>query len=411
MLLEIPIDVLLLRCTDKEVFFSNLSEIKCLTKSQLSPTEQNLFVNKLQRSNKPILVIGNQFYYMYKKDIFQKLLHLLQIPIFTVGLARGLVPDTHELCFGNGRILDSGPQIYAYKHADLIINLGVDFDYQMDYTEKSTYNEEAFFIEITDSYTPLSNSFKLKKMIIEGDFNSLLENIFNLAPNIDLQVDKIQNWKNELTNIQKSFYDEMKGERQEKSLIEPLKIFNKLNSMNKEIIYVLDGSNAMFWANSVVKCIHEGSLFIAPDSTLGPMGTGIPIALGVKLSNPNKTVVLYTGDGSFGFNAMEIDTAIRHNIPIIIIVHNDSCWGFCESTQDLLYKKNAFVELKNTNYASIVSGMGGVGYIVKTLEEFEIAYRSTLELDHKVVCIDVQFDSALLSPGTIAFNNSIKSME
>lgn len=407
--LEIPLDTLSATCQNP-IFFPEISNNKSFIKSISFLKDEMLFIEKLKVSKRPIIIIGNEFYYSNGLEQLLIFLNSTQIPIFTVGLARGQVSDSNELCFGNGRILDSGPQIYAYRNSDLIISIGVEFDYQMDFTEASVFNERTEFIEITNAPTLFSNSYKLNTLLIESDITSILENINkNIINNITLNDFSL--WRGNLQNKYDNFYKELHDQNTLKSYLRPVDIFTILNEKIKDkTTYVLDGSNAMFWGGTLARCQNGNNLLIAPDSKIGPMGTGIPLALGVKLANPNQRVILYTGDGSFGFNAMELDTAIRFKIPIIIIIHNDSCWGFCESTQDLIYNQVGSTNLHGTDYAKITIGMGGRGYKVTTLSEFESSISEALVSD-TLSCIDIRMDKELLSPGTTAFNESIMNMK
>ena len=99
----------------------------------------------------------------------------------------------------------------------------------------------------------------------------------------------------------------------------------------------------------------------------GCLGVGLPFALAAKLAKPEKKVIQLTGDGSFGFNVMEFDTAIRHNLPIVCVIGNDGCWGMIKHTIEKIYINKDIIgcDLSIRNYEKIVEAIGGYGELVE----------------------------------------------
>ncbi|MDY6795239.1 MAG: thiamine pyrophosphate-dependent enzyme [Actinomycetota bacterium] len=93
----------------------------------------------------------------------------------------------------------------------------------------------------------------------------------------------------------------------------------------------------------------------------GCLGTGVPFAIGAKLACPDKTVVLLTGDGSFGLNTMEMETSCRHGAPIVAMICSDQVWGMVEHHQELYYEECRVcgTELGVIHYEKIVEALGG----------------------------------------------------
>ncbi|MAE94606.1 MAG: acetolactate synthase, partial [Deltaproteobacteria bacterium] len=96
---------------------------------------------------------------------------------------------------------------------------------------------------------------------------------------------------------------------------------------------------------------------------LGTLGVGMPFAIAAKLANPDRAVVIIYGDGSFGFNGMEFDTAVRFGLPIIGVVGNDAAWGQMMRPQGTLYGWDRLegVLLERTRYDKVVEALGGHG--------------------------------------------------
>jgi len=137
---------------------------------------------------------------------------------------------------------------------------------------------------------------------------------------------------------------------------------------------------------------------------LGCLGTGIPFAIAAKLAHSDKPVVVLNGDGSFGFNAMEFDTAVRHNIPIICVVNNDCAWGMIKHSQEMSIGKDRCTcgELGMRHYEKMVEGLGGYGELVTKDEEIVPALKRALD-SGKPACLNVITDPSVTSPATVMF--------
>ena len=113
-------------------------------------------------------------------------------------------------------------------------------------------------------------------------------------------------------------------------------------------------------------------------STLGMLGASFPTALAAKLAHPESRVIAMTGDGSFGFNGMEFDTAVRHNLPFVAVLGNDAAWGIDRQIQLGLYGRPVATDLLQTRYEMVVQGLGGHGEYIQRPEELPPALERAL---------------------------------
>jgi acetolactate synthase-1/2/3 large subunit len=95
------------------------------------------------------------------------------------------------------------------------------------------------------------------------------------------------------------------------------------------------------------------------------LGSALPTAMAMKLAHPEARVVLCTGDGAFGFNAMEFDTAVRHHLPVVAELGNDAAWGIDRQIQIGLYDRPVATDLLPSRYDLVVQGLGGHGEYVE----------------------------------------------
>ncbi len=138
----------------------------------------------------------------------------------------------------------------------------------------------------------------------------------------------------------------------------------------------------------------------------GCLGVGIPFALTAKLLSPKERVLLVTGDGSLGFNLMEINTAIRFRLPIVIVVSNDLGWGMIRHSQSLKFGPgvNVATELGTFPYHTMIEAMGGYGQLVEKPGDIRPALERAFK-SGKVSLINVMTDPDVISPGSYALAN------
>ena len=112
---------------------------------------------------------------------------------------------------------------------------------------------------------------------------------------------------------------------------------------------------------------------------LGAIGSALPNCLALKLAHPDDPVVMFTGDGSLGFYLAELDTAVRHGLPVIVVVGNDSGWGLERELQKASGGASVACELRRTRYEMIMRGFGGEGEVVDDLAQVRPAIARALQ--------------------------------
>ncbi len=164
-----------------------------------------------------------------------------------------------------------------------------------------------------------------------------------------------------------------------------------------ESITVLDGGNTTLTGVAFHPILSSPSFIYSVK--MGYLGTGLPFAMGAKLAAPGRPVCMISGDGAFGFNVMELETAARENLPIVVLVAVDAAWGM-EKTAYLAQGysaadwENRGIELANVSYDVVAKGLGCHGERVERMEELEPALDRSLA-SGKPAVIHVQVDREL----------------
>ncbi len=408
--LEIPIDILRNDVFKKEVVWPNKYRTDAKLYGDYKKIEET--IDLLGKAKKPIILAGNQVVWAKAEKQLLEFVELTGVPIFTINDARGSISDEYKLCFGSGRTIEGGCQLYAYKNADLVIALGIDLDYQISFAKVPIFNEHMKFIQVDRCAENIGFSSRTVDVGLVGDCDVILKQFNKILQEKQFANNKYAEWYLELGDAKHEYDLKLKQRSNlEMTPIHPMRVINEIEDvLSKDRIVVLDGSNAMFWGCSQFKSYISCQQIIGPNATYGQMGTGLPTAIGAKLANKDKCVLLYTGDGSFGFNIMEINTAIRFNIPLIIVVHNDSAWGFCKETQRTIYGQDCCgygTELGLVRYDKLVEDLGGYGEFVETVNQIRPAIKRALE-SGKVACINI-VTAPIMSPGANFLNGTVES--
>jgi acetolactate synthase-1/2/3 large subunit len=170
--------------------------------------------------------------------------------------------------------------------------------------------------------------------------------------------------------------------------------------LGDEGILISDGGDTQAWMPMIRRFNQEGGYM--DTGLFGCLGVGIPFGIAAKALRPGETVVVFNGDGSMGFNMMEFDTAVRHRLPIIIVVNNDLAWGMIKHGNELTFGRDnrQGSELGLVRYDRIAEAMGGYGELVRDPAGISGALQRARSQDVPS-CINVLTDTTAVSPGTV----------
>ena len=158
---------------------------------------------------------------------------------------------------------------------------------------------------------------------------------------------------------------------------------------------VADGGDTLTWALAYFDAEAPGRL-LSTTTALGTLGVGLPFALAAKAARPEEPVVLVTGDGAFGLSAMEMDTAARCHLPVIVVVANNGGWGDVRHHQREMYGKEVASVLADTRYDRLAEALGCHGERVEQLADLRPALERAASAGGPAL-IDVRTDPDVLS--------------
>lgn len=399
--LELPVDVLNAAPDETKIKKTNTTIIS-------KPCDSSAafdVIELLQQKKKPIIIAGSGAWYSDASKSLLQFIELTGIPVFTSSAGRGVIPDTHPLCFESSLAIRPGAALYANFNADMVILLGNRVS--LYYIFGDIFNKDATLVQVDIEPEEVGRNRSIHKGVV-SDVAAFTDECTRIIKQKKLNLkEQFTAWVNEL----KKADDDSKKQAQEQWLsnavpIHAMRVAYEVNQImdREDDVVVSDGGDAQIWMG-MTRTVKRGGTYM--DSGLyGCLGVGIPFANAAKLYYKNSRVVLFTGDGSLGFNFMEIETSIRKGLPITIVVSNDLGWGMIRHSQVLRMghpvKEGTFIG--NIPYHKLVEALGGKGYCIDKPEDIKPAIVNALQ-SNTVALVNVMTDPDTISPGSVALAN------
>lgn len=398
--LELPIDVLGAEAEESEV---KRPETRCVSRV-VDRESVAQFVKMLRESRKPMIVAGSGAHYSNAGDEITALAEKAGVPIFTATQGRGLISDLHPLCYASSLFFRPGAASHAAMESDLIVLLGNRVS--LLYAFGDVLNPSAKFIQVDIEPEEIGRN-KSVDLGVLGDVKAFVRECIEqidemkIGETLSLQ---FKPWLQALSHAAEEKIAEADVNWSgEEVPIHPWKLAAEIDAyMNREDdIIAADGGDMQVWMALKRTCRLPGHYL---DSGLyGCLGVGLPYGNAAKLLNPEKRVLTVIGDGSFGFNFMEMETAIRHDIPLVVAISNDLGWGMVRHAMQLKLGRviNESCEIGRVNYHNLVEELGGVGMMVEKAEDIRPALEEAFSAN-RAACINVMTDPKPISPGSLA---------
>jgi len=364
-------------------------------------------VDLLKAAKNPIVIGGSGLWYSDAEKEIIEFVEKIGIPIYTAGAGRGVIPDTHPLCFEGSLAIRPGSAMITLMTTDLVLFLGGRLS--LFYIFGEIFPPAAKFIQVDIAPEEIGRNRTIDLGIV-SDIKSFLKEI-----NSDLDEQKIgdtlkkqyQPWVDTVRAAHESGKKDANAMWDCETLpMHPMRLANEINKFmdREDDIVVADGGDTSTWMG-MTRTVKKGGTYL-DYGLYGCLAVGIPYANAAKLKYPDKRVLLVMGDGSAGFNFMEFHTAIRKKLPIVVVIANDQSWGMIMHSQQLRMGHNIpnGTELGWVDYHKMVEVLGGFGICVERTEDIRPALEAAFA-SGKTACINVKVDPAIISPGSVALAN------
>ncbi len=357
--LTIPVDVQERSVEEDDVVFTEADAYRPRAKQLGDPEQVRRAIAILHRAQKPLVIAGSAAGYTLSGQAMQSFVETTRLPIVTEEQSRGLIADDHPYAFG---YFERGLNRAATKvrDADVILLLGRKQDFTIGFCRPPHVAAGAKIIQVDPSPLEIGRNRGVDVGLV-GDVSSILKQLTEEAANHRWQD---LPWLDELRAAKAAQAEWADKLAQPKVPMHALFVHNTLKSMLRpDDCLVFDGGDFCHFGRATLPALTPKRWFNV--SSLGMLGSSLPTALAAKIAYPDSRVFLLTGDGAFGFNGMEFDTAVRHKLDIVALLGNDSAWGIDRQIQLGLYGRPVATDLLQTRYDQMVQGLGGHGEFVE----------------------------------------------
>jgi acetolactate synthase-1/2/3 large subunit len=393
--LELPPDILFVSMEEKDVVFPEKKRHRTAAIPHLM--ELDAAARIIDDARRPLFIGGSGVGLSDGKP-FRDFVEKIGFPVILLNNGRGALPDSHPLSINDGgftAVSAVAPQ------ADVIVAAGIRFNWVMQATGLFP---DARVVRIDIDPTEIDRN-RTSQAGLVGDCGEVFA---QLTPRV--QAAEHGAWLQDIRNACKAFMDtELAQKHTPSDPILPVRLVAQImEAVGPDACYVSDGGDTSYYGMTGFLSDLEAGVLAPAGALLGCLGTGIPFAMAAKLAHPEKPVILLHGDGSFGLNAMEFDTMVRHDIPVVCVVNNDCAWGMIKHSQEMSLgaERCTCAELGLRNYEKVVAGLGGYGELVEKDEEIIPAVRRALA-SGKPACVNVVTDPTVTSPATAMFYQNL----
>ncbi len=293
----------------------------------------------------------------------QQLLGMLGAAYLDTGESRGLVPPDHPSVVAamRGNVMGQ---------ADLVVTIGRKLDFQLAYGSPAVFGQ-ARFLRIADNSAELRDN-RRGEVDILASVPQTLQAICDAAVHMKPHADS--DWLKGLRQQHLARADKLKFSMAQAAngsdgLMHPNKVLAAVQDvLPQHSVVVADGGDFLSFARVGL----QSDAYLDP-GPLGCIGVGTPFGVAASLACPERPVVVVTGDGAFGFNAMEIDTAVRHKAPVLIIVANNGSWAIEVRDQQQNHGKVVGTQLQFADHAAMARAFGMHAQRVEKAEDLPAA--------------------------------------
>jgi acetolactate synthase-1/2/3 large subunit len=389
--LEIPWDVL------SNGADGDLAEAQVKYRTQArtpgDPEQLARALDLLASAERPVLLGGSSIWWDDAIEPLRRLAERTGIPVYLNGMGRGCLPPDHPSFF-------QGSRKEALAQADVVLVVGTPLDFRVGYGTEPTFAAGARVVQVDGDAAEIGRNRPIEAGIV-GDSRSVLEALATgaragLAPDA---------WRRFLREREEE--RARKQRAHEESDQRPIHHFRLARALDEvarragDVTWVADGGNVVAVAAKVIRLPRPGR-WLDP-GPLGCLGVGSPFAMAAKLLAPERPVCVIQGDGAFGLNGMDFETAVRFRLPMVVVVGNDAAWGQIAVPQKAMYGEAVATRLAPTRYDRVVEALGGKGEHVDDPADLVPALERAFA-SGTVYCVDVAIDpEAAASAGAAGY--------
>lgn len=329
-------------------------------------------VAMLRDAERPVIIAGSGVWWSSAEEELERFAERTRIPVYTITLGRGVMPDGHQLCFGYADPALNRGGAKALLEADVVLVVGKRMDFRLAQGGTRLFAASARLIQLDIHASEIGMNRRVDVGLC-GDAKATLGAMIEAAGDEEWPE---RRWLERVRALRAEWDEWLDAEASDSGApIHPAALYAELRRiLPGDVLYSWDGGDFAHWGRAMLPANRRGGwLRLGPLATIG---AALPNAISLQLAHPDEPVVMITGDGALGFYIAELDTCVRHKLPIVIIVGNDAGWGLERELQG--GGGSVGCELRATRYDVVMQGFGGEGENIERLEQVRPAVERAL---------------------------------
>lgn len=330
----------------------------------------------IKNSKRPMIYAGGGILSGNASPEFKAFAELIDAPVCCSLMGLGCIPASHPLCVGNIGMHGGFETGMATANCDLMIACGARFSDRVA-GDREKFGEQAKIIQIEIDEKEINKNVHVDQYIL-GDVKEIL-----IALTIGLEQQKHTDWLDQIEEWKHHFDNEKHAESKYPLPQEILEAVNQIKA--KDDIIATDVGQHQMWVAQYSRIEKNKTLLTS--GGMGTMGFGMGAAIGAQVAHPDKRVFLVTGDGSFHMNLNELVTMKSYNLPVVIIVMNNTVLGMVRQWQKLFYG-NRFSQTnphRATDFVALANAFGVEGMQITKPEEVMPVLKKAFDMNTTVV--------------------------
>lgn len=332
---------------------------------ETDPEEVQLAAGLIRAARRPAVVAGSGLWWARAEAELLELVEASGIPVVLNGLARGVLPPEHPLCATRGRRV-------ALGEADVVVVLGAPLDFRLGFGRPPAIAEGAnlIYVDFDDRRRHRSGAAAL-----DGDMRrslaALAPAVGNLTPD-PVWLDRVQTATRESRAADESLA------QSDSRPIHPARLVGEVaRRLDPDAIVIGDGGDFVSFVGRMVESRQPGC-FLDP-GPFGCLGSGAGYAMAARLAHPDRQVVVFNGDGAFGFSAMDFETLVRERLAVVSVIGNNGIWATEKHPMRRMLGIDVAADLRpGVRYDQVVAALGGYGELVEDPDEIGPAFERAL---------------------------------
>ena len=341
------------------------------------PKQIKKAIDLLKGAKRPLIIAGHGVLLSKATEELYKLATTCQVPVVNTLLGLGSFPGEHQLSLGMLGMHGTVYANYAVNEADVVLALGIRFDDRIAGVPKE-FCKDATIIHVDIDPAEIGKN-KLIDIPIVGDLKHVLNEMnHELTPQThESWLERIREWREEYP---------IRVRPHEGNSLLPQKVIQEIDNIVKgNAIVVTDVGQHQMWTSQFITFSKPNTIITSGGA--GTMGFGLPAAIGAQVAQPDKKVVLITGDGGLQMNSQELLLLKAYNIPVKVVIINNGFLGMVRQWQELFNQRRySFVDLEvNPDFETLAKAYGVQGVTLSTIEELRSQLRDLILSDEPVV--------------------------